>query len=74
MVSKKKGIPIVELKEAFRASEDFGRYTKLTKSSFCYIENGEDYPNLHSYEYNFPDDLIETTMNGLKDLLSYKLY
>ena len=37
MVSKKKGIPIVELKEAFRASEDFGRYTKTRRKVLSVI-------------------------------------
>lgn len=67
-VCRDKGIPMVEMKEAFRASEDFGYYTKLTKGSFCYIGNGEDYPNLHSYEYDFRDDLIETGVELFKGL------
>lgn len=67
-VCKEKGIPIAELTEAFRASEDFGHYTKLTKGSYCYIGNGEDYPNLHSYEYDFRDDLIETGVELFKGL------
>jgi amidohydrolase len=67
-VCKEKSIPLVELKEAFRASEDFGHYTKLTKGSFCYIGNGEDYPNIHSYEYDFRDDLIETAVELFKGL------
>ena len=67
-VCKEKGIPLVEMKEAFRASEDFGHYTKLTKGSFCYIGNGEDYPNIHSYEYDFRDDLIETAVELFKGL------
>lgn len=68
LVCKEKGIPIAELTEAFRASEDFGHYTKLTKGSYCYIGNGEDYPNLHSYEYDFRDDLIETGVELFKGL------
>ncbi|WP_411740085.1 M20 metallopeptidase family protein [Peribacillus sp. S4] len=67
-VCKEKGITMAELTEAFRASEDFGYYTKLTKGSYCYIGNGEDYPNLHSYEYNFQDDLIETGVELFKGL------
>ncbi|MFD0825531.1 M20 metallopeptidase family protein [Neobacillus sp. M.A.Huq-85] len=67
-VCKEKCIPMVELENAVRASEDFGHYTKLIKGSYCYIGNGENYPNLHSYEYDFKDDLIETGVELFKGL------
>ncbi|WP_284037641.1 amidohydrolase [Neobacillus sp. 114] len=70
-VCRDKGFDLIELVEAFRGSEDFGHYTKLTKGAYTYIGNGEDYPNLHSYEYNFRDDIIETGVElfkGLADL------
>ncbi|WML52432.1 hypothetical protein RCG17_24145 [Neobacillus sp. PS3-12] len=59
LAAKAKGMEFVELKEAFRASEDFGHYTKLTKGAYCFIGNGEDYPHLHTNEYDFRDELIE---------------
>ncbi len=67
-VCAEKNIPMLELKEAFRASEDFGHYTKLTKGSYCYIGNGEDYPNIHTFEYDFKDDLIVTGVELFKGL------
>lgn len=70
-VCTEKGLPMLELKEAFRASEDFGHYTKLTKGAYCYIGNGEHYPHIHTHEYDFRDDLIETGVElfkGLADL------
>ncbi|WP_144787412.1 M20 family metallopeptidase [Lysinibacillus fusiformis] len=67
-VCAEKNIPMLELKKAFRASEDFGHYTKLTKGSYCYIGNGEDYPNIHTFEYDFKDDLIETGVKLFKGL------
>ncbi|MBY0123555.1 M20 family metallopeptidase [Bacillus sp. S/N-304-OC-R1] len=67
-VCKEKGIPMAELAEAFRGSEDFGHFTKLTKGSYCYVGNGENYPNLHSYEYDFKDDIIETAVEVFKGL------
>jgi len=67
-VCAKKNIPMLELNEAFRASEDFGHYMKLTKGSYCYIGNGEDYPNIHTFEYDFKDDLIETGVELFKGL------
>lgn len=69
-VCKEKGIPLVELSEAFRPSDDFGHLLKLTKGAYCYIGNGEEYPHLHSYEYDFRDELIETAVEVFKGLSS----
>jgi hypothetical protein len=33
-----------------------------------YIGNGKDYPNIHSYEYDFRDELIEVGVKMFKDL------
>jgi amidohydrolase len=67
-VCKQNGLQMLELPEAFRGSEDFGHYTKLTKGAYTYIGNGEDYPNLHSYEFDFRDNLIETAVELFKGL------
>jgi amidohydrolase len=67
-VAKVKGMQLLEMKEAFRGSEDFGHYTKLVMGSYCYIGNGEDYPQLHTYEYDFRDELIETGVELFKGL------
>lgn len=67
-VCKAKGIQVVELSEAFRASEDFGHYLKQTKGAICYIGNGEDYPSIHTYSYNFQDEIIETAVELFKGL------
>jgi amidohydrolase len=68
LVAKAKGMELVEVKEAFRASEDFGHYTKLTKGAFCFIGNGEDYPHIHTHEYDFRDELIESGVELFKGL------
>lgn len=67
-VAKDKGIELVEMNEAFRGSEDFGHYTKLTKGAFFFIGNGEDYPHIHTNEYDFRDELIVTGVELFKDL------
>ncbi|KKB34915.1 M20 metallopeptidase family protein [Bacillus thermotolerans] len=66
--AKKKGLQLVEMKEAFRGSEDFGHYLKETKGAMCYIGNGENYPHIHTYEYDFQDELIETAVELFKEL------
>lgn len=63
-----KGLEIVEMTEPFRGSEDFGYYLKQAKGAICYIGNGEDYPSLHTQEYNFPDEIIETAIELFKGL------
>ncbi|WP_227939606.1 M20 metallopeptidase family protein [Alkalihalobacillus deserti] len=63
-----KGIPVVEVTEAFRGSEDFGHYLKQSKGAMCYIGNGEDYPQIHTNEYDFRDEIIETAVELFKGL------
>jgi metal-dependent amidase/aminoacylase/carboxypeptidase family protein len=63
-----KGIRITELTEAFRASEDFGHFLKLTCGAICFIGNGEEYPPLHTGSYDFPDGNIETATELFKGL------
>lgn len=67
-ICEKKEIPLDEMKEAFRASEDFGHYLKVTKGAICYIGNGENYPHIHTVHYDFHDGIIETAVELFKGL------
>ncbi|MEW9673320.1 M20 family metallopeptidase [Ammoniphilus sp. 3BR4] len=67
-VCQAQGIQLVEMTEAFRGSEDFGHYLKQTKGGICYIGNGEDYPHVHTFEYDFRDEIIETAVELFKGL------
>ncbi|MBY0099686.1 M20 metallopeptidase family protein [Mesobacillus maritimus] len=67
-VSRRKGLHLQEMTEAFRASEDFGHYTKLTKGAMVFIGNGEQYPPIHTVEYDFRDELIETAVELFKGI------
>ncbi len=71
-VGKEKGIAVVEMPGAWRASEDFGHYTKATKGAMVYIGNGEEYPPIHTYEYDFNDEIIETAVELFKGLAAVK--
>ena len=42
-----------------RASEDFGLFGRKAKSAMFYFGAGEDSPQLHNPDYDFPDALIE---------------
>ena len=52
-------IPVRELSQPFRASEDFGYYLKQCPGAIFYIGNGEDHPQLHTAEYDFIDGILE---------------
>lgn len=69
-VSKEKEIELVEMSEAFRASEDFGQYTKQTKGAIFYLGNGMDYPAIHTSNYDFRDGIIETGVELFKGLVA----
>lgn len=52
-------IPVRELSQPFRASEDFGYYLKQCPGAIFYIGNGEDHPQLHTAGYDFNDGILE---------------
>lgn len=64
--AEKKGFKLFELEYPERGSEDFGHYLKKTKGAYCFIGNGEDYPQIHTTEFDFPDDIIETAVELFK--------
>jgi amidohydrolase len=68
LVCEKKGLQLVEMSKAFRASEDFGHYLKHTKGAMCYVGNGENYPHIHTYQYDFSDEIIETVVELFKGI------
>lgn len=45
---------------SFRWSEDFAEYLTQFKGAFFGLGSGNDQPELHHPDYNFPDDIIET--------------
>ncbi|MFA0962870.1 amidohydrolase [Roseivirga sp. BDSF3-8] len=54
------GFSSQRLEEAFPWSEDFGHYLKDSKGSFFGLGAGNDVPDLHAENYDFPDELIPT--------------
>lgn len=67
-VAKNKGFELLEFKNAYRGSEDFGHYTKLTKGAIFYIGNGENHPPLHTFEYDFKDEIIDIAVEVFKGI------
>ena len=54
------GLPLVEMAEPMRASEDFGWYLRQAEGALFLLGDGEDHPPLHSADFDFPDELLET--------------
>ena len=47
-----------------RWSEDFGHYLNVCKGAFFGIGAGEDYPPLHTEDYEYPDALLQPAMDA----------
>ncbi len=48
------------MEEPWRASEDFGYYTKNMPGVMFSVGNGTDYPQLHTVQYEFNDHILGT--------------
>lgn len=57
------GDKIIEIKEPFRWSEDFGHFTSRYPGVLFGIGSGKDSPGLHNNDYDFPDDIIPNSVN-----------
>ena len=67
--SRRAGYSYFDLEKPWRASEDFGWYEKECPGAMFYIGNGEDYPALHTGEYDFPDEILEYALRMFGELL-----
>lgn len=63
------GMEVLAMKELFRASEDFGHYLKVCPGAMVYVGNGEEYPQIHTDRYDFPDKILETIVELFKHIL-----
>lgn len=57
------------LEVPMRWSEDFGHYLQKCRGAFFGIGSGEDYPPLHTEKYEYPDALLEPTIDAFLKLL-----
>lgn len=56
-------LPVIEMKNLWRASEDFGYYLKKCPGALFYIGNGIEYPALHTVSYDFNDRILKTAVD-----------
>ncbi|MDR2650579.1 MAG: amidohydrolase [Clostridiales bacterium] len=61
------GVPVYDMPEPIRGSEDFGHYLKLAKGAGFMVGAG-DRPQMHTVEYDFNDNIIETSVSVFKEL------
>lgn len=61
-VAKDQGRQVYDMERPMRWSEDFGRIgDDGAKASLLYVGAGEDLPQLHNPDYDFPDALLPVT-------------
>ena len=53
-------LPYIELQTPFSWGEDFGLFTQQYKGAIFGLGSGENCAPLHSPQYDFPDEVIET--------------
>lgn len=64
------GKPPIEMTELWRASEDFGWYTKVCPGAIFYIGGGENCPALHTEAYDFPDAILPAAVRIFRALIT----
>lgn len=67
--AKALGKPTIEMEQPWRASEDFGYYTRACPGAMFYVGNGEDYPPLHTGDYDFPDEILPVIVDMNREIL-----
>lgn len=59
----------IEVDRPFRWGEDFGRLSSKYRGAMFGLGAGEETPDLHNPDYDFPDELIETGINVFMGIL-----
>jgi len=67
--AERANVPVEELREPFRASEDFGWYTKFLPGAIFYVGAGESHAPIHTMEYDFPDEIIPVIAEMYRSIL-----
>ncbi|MGK7397162.1 MAG: amidohydrolase [Candidatus Cyclobacteriaceae bacterium M3_2C_046] len=67
------GLDLIHPPQPFKWSEDFGHYNRVCPASFFGLGAGNQTPDLHNENYDFPDQLIETGINLFYRIIANKL-
>lgn len=68
--ARKLDLPLVEREEAFRWSEDFGEFTAKFPGALFGLGSGERHPDLHTPDYDFPDEIIEPGIRIFQEIIN----
>lgn len=68
-IALRENLEVIRPEEPFRWSEDFGFYLRVCKGAFFGIGDGEDYPQLHTSEFEFPDEISEYALKIFMGLI-----
>ncbi len=63
------GLKVARRSHPFRWSEDFGQFTRCFKGALFGLGAGENHPDLHCGDYDFPDALLESGIRLFTRLL-----
>ncbi len=63
------GFPVLRPERPWRASEDFGYYTRECPGAMFYIGCGENWPDLHTAAYDFNDALLPAAIRMFAALI-----
>lgn len=63
--AKELKLEIQNLENPFKWSEDFGHFTNKYPGVLFGVGSGENHPQLHNPDYDFPDDIIEDSVKLL---------
>ena len=63
MAAEKNNYSLIEIENPFRWSEDFGHFISRYKGAMFGIGSGEDHPQLHNPDYDFPEEIIPAGIN-----------
>lgn len=68
-VCREKRIPVKELPEPYRGSEDFGHYTRLVRGAYFEVGSGEDCCPYHTVGLDFPDPCLPVAVDVMLGIL-----
>ncbi|NBX65953.1 MAG: amidohydrolase [Proteobacteria bacterium] len=71
--AKENGFNYTQLEKPFRGGEDFGEILKQHKGAMFGLGAGENRPNLHNPDYDFPDEIITTGIKMFKHMIEQAL-
>lgn len=68
-IALKNDMEVIRPQEPFRWSEDFGFYLRVCNGAFFGVGDGEDYPQLHTSQFEYPDEISEYALKIFMGLI-----